>query len=107
MGIGTQRIQRHDTLQQHEAISVSGICALIADQLGVDAARVVDQAHFMKDFGLDWLQRLELVIFVEERAGIELLDDDVDQIEFVGDLVQHVMIAEEDKGNRPDGALRH
>jgi acyl carrier protein len=102
MPIGTQ----HTALQK-EAISASSICALIADQLGIDAARVIDQAHFMKDFGLDWLQRLELVIFVEERAGIELLDDDVDQIEFVGDLVQHVMIAEEDKGNRPEGVLRH
>ena len=99
---GTQRTADHQ-----EAIGASRICALIADQLGVDAARVTDQAHLMKDFGLDWLQRLELVMLVEERAGIELLNDDVDQIEFVGDLVQHVMFAEEDKGNRPDGALRH
>jgi acyl carrier protein len=111
MRIGTQRIQRHDALQQHGAISVGGIRALIANQLGVDAARVTDQSHLMQDLGLDWLQRLELVIFVEEFAGIELLDDGVDQIEFIGDLVRCVMIAEEDKGDRragrSDGALQH
>jgi acyl carrier protein len=111
MRIGTQRIQRHYALQQHGAITAGSICALIADQLGVDAARVTDQSHLMKDLGLDWLQRVELVIFVEESAGIELLDDDVDQIEFVGDLVRSVTIAEQDRGDRlagrSDGGLHH
>jgi acyl carrier protein len=102
MPIGTQ-----PTVLHKEAISARNICALIADRLGVDAARVTDQAHLMKDFGLDWLQRVELVIFVEERAGIDLLDDDVDQFELVGDLVQHVIIAGEDRGNRPDRVLPH
>ena len=110
MRTGTQCFQRYHALQPG-AISVSGICALIADQLGVDAARVTDQSHLMKDLGLDWLQRLELVISVEESAGIELLDDDVDQIEFVGDLVRHAMVAEEDRvarrAGRSDGALQH
>jgi len=110
MRTGTQCFQRYHALQPG-AISVSGICTLIADQLGVDAARVTDQSHLMKDLGLDWLQRLELVISVEESAGIELLDDDVDQIEFVGDLVRHAMVAEEDRGarraGRSDGALQH
>jgi acyl carrier protein len=34
-----------------------------------------------------------LVIFLEESAGIELDDDDVDQINVVGDLIRCVVSA--------------
>ena len=56
------------------------IRAVIADQLGVDVKRVTDQTHFARDLGVGWLNRLELVIFVEDWTGLELHDDDVEQI---------------------------
>ena len=64
------------------------IRALIADQLGVDVKRVSDQTHLARDLGVDWLNRLELVIFVEDQTGLELDDDDVELIEVVGDLIR-------------------
>jgi acyl carrier protein len=64
------------------------IRALIADQLGVDVKRVSDQTHLARDLGADWLNRLELVIFVEDQTGLELDDDDVERIEVVGDLIR-------------------
>ncbi len=61
---------------------------LIADQLGVDIKRVTDEAHFTDDLGADWLDRLELMIVIEDQfADVVLTDEDVDQIEVVGDLV--------------------
>src|SRR5262245_66633880 len=57
------------------------IRAVIADQLGVDVKRVTDQTHFARDLGVGWLNRLELVIFVEDSTGLELHDDDVEQID--------------------------
>jgi acyl carrier protein len=67
--------------------SGDNIRALIADQLGVDIKRVSDQAHFARDLGVGWLNRLELVIFVEDWTGLELHDDEVEQINVVGDLI--------------------
>ena len=64
------------------------IRALIADQLGVDIKRVSDQTHFARDLGVGWLNRLELVIFVEDWTGLELHDDDVERIDVVGDLIR-------------------
>jgi acyl carrier protein len=61
---------------------------LIADQLGVDVKRVSDQTHLARDLGVDWLNRLELVIFVEDQTGLELDYDDVELIEVVGDLIR-------------------
>jgi acyl carrier protein len=73
------------------------IRALIADQLGVDIKRVSDQTHFARDLGVGWLNRIELVIFVEDWTGLELHDDDVERINVVGDLIRLFEYAEKDK----------
>ena len=62
-----------------------------ANQLGVDVKRVTDEAHFTDDLGADWLDRLELMIVIEDRfADVVITDEDVDQIEVVGDLIRHI-----------------
>ena len=63
---------------------------LVAQQLGLNTKRVLDEARFLKDLGADWLDRLELVIEVEDRFGIEIADAVVDQLKSVGDLIQFV-----------------
>jgi acyl carrier protein len=53
---------------------------IIANHLGVSVARVTDEAHFTDDLGADWLDRLDLMIAVEDQfAGVEIRDDDVDR----------------------------
>jgi acyl carrier protein len=59
--------------------------ALIAKHLDVDIRRVTDDADLSRDLGADWLDRLELIILVEEIAGVEI--EDHDRIEVVGDLI--------------------
>ena len=50
--------------------------ALIARYLAVDAERVTDEAHFRKDFDLDSLDGLELLILIEDEFfGVEISDD--------------------------------
>jgi acyl carrier protein len=63
---------------------------LIAEYLRLDPKRVSNEAHFRKDLGADWLDRLELVIAIEDRFGIEIGDDVIDRIEAVGDLI-HIL----------------
>jgi len=68
--------------------------ALIAHYLGVDVGRVTDEAHLTDDLGADWLDRLELTILIEDAlVGVEITDDDADQLEVVGDLLRHIEIA--------------
>ena len=67
------------------------IRTLIAEHLNVDIQRVTDEAHFIDDLGADWLDRLELMIIIEDRfGGLEITDDDADQIRVVGDLIRYV-----------------
>jgi acyl carrier protein len=64
---------------------------LIANRLGVAAERVSDEAHFVEDLGADWLDRLELMIAIEDQfVGIEIADDVADQMVVVGDLIRFV-----------------
>jgi acyl carrier protein len=70
-------------------IASGKIRALIAKHLGVEIERVTDETHFANDLGADWLDRVELVIAIEDQfAGVEITDDDVDQINVVADLIR-------------------
>src|SRR5215472_16540519 len=74
-----------------ELLASNDVRTLIANQLGVDVKRVTDEAHFTDDLGADWLDRLELMIVIEDRfADVGITDEDVDQLEVVGDLIRHI-----------------
>ena len=73
----------------NEGFDITKLRALIAEHLYVDVRHVTDDAHLSDDLGADWLDRLELIILVEEFAGVEITDDG-DQIEVVGDLIHYI-----------------
>ena len=62
-------------------------CALLLD---VDIKRVTDDADLRHDLGADWLDRIELIILVEEITGVEIPDHEANRIEVVGDLILYV-----------------
>ncbi len=67
------------------------IRTLIAEHLRVEVERVTDEARFLDDLGADWLDRLELMIAVEDQfTGLEITDDQVDRIEVVSDLIRYI-----------------
>jgi acyl carrier protein len=59
-----------------ECFQIGKVRALIAEHLNVDVKRVTDEAHFTEDLGADWLDRLELMILIEDQfAGLEITDN--------------------------------
>jgi acyl carrier protein len=64
---------------------------IIAGHFGVETRRVTDEARFRDDFGADWLDRLELIIAIEDQvSGFELSDVVADHIDTVGDLMRAI-----------------
>ncbi len=54
---------------------------------------VTSETHFANDLGADLLDRVELMLAIEAQfAGVEITDDDVEQIQLVGDLIRHLNI---------------
>jgi acyl carrier protein len=71
--------------------SIDDIRTLVAKQLGVDLEFVTSETHFTNDLGADLLDRVELMLAIEAKfAGVEITDDDVEQIQVVGDLIRHL-----------------
>lgn len=69
---------------------IDKIRGIIADYVGVNVKQVVDDANFCDDLGLDWLERLELVLRIEHETGIEISESDATCIENVGSLLRHI-----------------
>jgi acyl carrier protein len=63
---------------------------IIVDQLGVDAADVTPASSFVDDLGADSLDRVELIMALEETFGIEIPDEDAEKISTVQDAVDYI-----------------
>jgi acyl carrier protein len=76
---------------------------VIAGHFGIDPERLTDESRLRDDLGADWLDRLELMITIEDQVpGFEVADVVLDQIDTVGDLIRVF----ENVNNGGTGALR-
>jgi acyl carrier protein len=74
-----------------KCFSISDVRALVAKQLNVDVEFITSEAHFTNDLGADLIDRVELMLAIEDHfAGVEITDDDIEQIQLVGDLIRHL-----------------
>ena len=63
---------------------------MVAEHLGVDEAKVTDEASFIDDLGADSLDTVELVMAFEEEFGSEISDSDAEKILTVGDAIKFI-----------------
>jgi acyl carrier protein len=63
---------------------------LIVDQLGVEPADITAASSFVDDLGADSLDRVELVMALEETFGIEIPDEAAEKISTVQDAVDYI-----------------
>ena len=60
---------------------------IVIEHLGVDEAKVIDNASFIDDLGADSLDTVELVMAFEEEFGCEIPDDAAEKIQTVQDAI--------------------
>ena len=63
---------------------------IVADHLGVDESKVVEEASFIDDLGADSLDTVELVMAFEEEFGSEISDSEAEKILTVGDAIKFI-----------------
>jgi acyl carrier protein len=63
---------------------------IIVEHLGVEEAKVVENASFIDDLGADSLDTVELVMAFEEEFGIEIPDEAAEKIGSVKDAVDYI-----------------
>ncbi len=64
--------------------------AIIVDNLGVDAAEVVNEASFTNDLRADSLDTVELIMEFEKEFDIQIPDDKAEAIATVGDAITFI-----------------
>jgi acyl carrier protein len=70
--------------------TLSRVKKIIAEQLGVDEAEVVPTASFVEDLNADSLDLVELIMSLEEAFGMEISDDEAENIKSVQDAVEYI-----------------
>jgi acyl carrier protein len=63
---------------------------LIAERMDVNPEQITDDTHFVNDLQSDSLDMAELVIDLEEEFDLSISDEDAQQIETVGQAIEHI-----------------
>jgi len=63
---------------------------IIVDQLSVEEGEVTPTASFVDDLGADSLDRVELIMALEEAFDLEIPDDQAEKIKTVQDAVDYI-----------------
>jgi acyl carrier protein len=66
------------------------IKAIIVDQLGVEEEEVTLEASLIDDLGVDSLEIFEIVMSLEEEFGIEIPNEDIENIKTTGEIVRYI-----------------
>ena len=70
---------------------ISGkIKKMVADHLGIEESKVVEEANFIDDLGADSLDTVELGMAFEEEFGSEISDSEAEKILTVGDAIKFI-----------------
>lgn len=60
------------------------------DKLGVEESKITPEASFVDDLGADSLDTVELIMQLEEEFGIEIPDEEAEQLTTVNKAVEYI-----------------
>ena len=79
------------TLTQVDVLS--GLAEVLEEVSGVPADKVVREAAFENDLEVDSLSMVEVVVACEERFGVRIPDEALENLRTVGDAVDFITAA--------------
>ena len=63
---------------------------ILVAQLDLDADKVTGEAGIAEDLGADSLDVVELLMAIEDEFGVEIPDEEIENIKTVDDLVKYI-----------------
>ena len=63
---------------------------IICEKLSVKPEQVTPETSFVNDLGADSLDTVELVMEFEDKFGMQIPDEEAEQIQTVGDAIKYI-----------------
>ena len=67
------------------------VIQLISERFSVDVLKITKDTTFQEDLGADSLDVVELVMELEDAFGIQISDEDAEQIVTIGDAANYIV----------------
>ena len=64
--------------------------SILSEQLDIDENSITPDSLLVEDLGADSLDAIDIVMSVEDEFGIEIPDEDVENISTIGDIVDYI-----------------
>ena len=69
----------------------SGLGEILEEVAGVNPDDVAEEKSFTDDLDVDSLSMVEVVVAAEEKFGVKIPDDEVQNLKTVGDAVTYII----------------
>lgn len=66
------------------------ITAILAEQLDADAESMTNDTKIADDLGADSLDLVDLLMSIEDEFGVEIPDEEVENLSTIGDVVDYI-----------------
>ena len=66
------------------------IRAMLAEQLDIEEDKITMESDILEDFEADSLDVVDMVMTLEDEFGIEIPDEEIENLHTVGDVVRNV-----------------
>lgn len=63
---------------------------VVNDVLGIPADEIQSDKGFVEDLGADSLDRVEIIMGIEDEFGVEISDEDAEPMHKVGDVIAYL-----------------
>ena len=65
---------------------IEKIKEVLAEQLGIDAKSIKDDANILEDLGADSLDIIEMLMALEDEYGVTIPDDQINKVKTVQEV---------------------
>jgi len=66
------------------------VIGVLADSLDIDPKKIKLDSRLMEDLGFDSFGAIEMVFKLEDKFGLEILEDDIKKMRTVEDIVDYI-----------------
>ncbi len=66
------------------------IRSMLAEQLDLEEDKITLESNILDDFEADSLDVVDMIMSLEDEFGVEIPDEDVENLHTVGDVVRYV-----------------